>query len=129
MLRRIYTDRMRPFANAKQFHPLRSLARNIAALCLIALLTVSASCLHLASHTQAMCNHCTQSQPMDQQTPSCCSVSHHPPAVFASTDLHQPAQAASFVPPMRGLALQTLEQVAAPLIEAPPHPPRIALRI
>jgi len=120
---------MRPFANAKHFKPLQSLARSITATCLIAFLAASASCLHLSAQPQAMCKHCTHNQPMSQQVPPCCSVSHHPPAVFASTDFHQPAQAFSFTMPLRTPALQAFVSVDMPFIEAPPHPPRIALRI
>jgi len=120
---------MRPFANAKHFKLLPSMVRSITAVCLITFLAASASCLHIAAHPQAMCNHCTHNQPMNRQTPPCCSVSHHPPAVVASTDFHQPAQAFSFTMPLRALAPRTFTSVATPLIEAPPHPPRIALRI
>jgi len=104
--------------------------RHLAAtLCMLMLIASAASCMDMANHRQALCGHCAQHQPINQQTPVCCDAHHQPSATATAIAIEQPARiSAAETSAIHGSPLPLLS-LPDQLIWPPPLPPRHTLRI
>jgi hypothetical protein len=124
---------MQPYASAS--HP--ALRTITAIVCILALFTTSASCLHTITHQQAACSHCTVPMPSTQNTkantqtaPACCSTARHTNAALVSFEIQQTPHLQVFTVSLLPHAkTDSLAARYTQALETPPLPPRIALRI
>jgi len=104
--------------------------RNLAAvLCMLVLIASSASCMEIASHNAAPCNHCTKHSPVNQQTPVCCDAHHQPSSTTTAVTIEHPAQITHVK--ASAISIGAIAVLSPPdqLVWPPPHPPRLTLRI
>ncbi|MEO8734949.1 MAG: hypothetical protein ABI380_00265 [Edaphobacter sp.] len=105
--------------------------RNLAAvLCLLMVFISSASCMDIASHSQASsCKDCSRHTPLHQQTPECCNAHQQPSVTATVATINQPAQASPIESPVASLNTVTILPLQTQLTSPPPLPPLIKLRI
>jgi hypothetical protein len=107
----------------------QALCHLVAVLCVLMLIASAASCMDIVRHRQPSCSHCTQHQPVDQQTSICRDAHHQPSATATATVIERSAQISSAE--TSAVPINTVALLSPPeqLIWPPPFPLRLTLRI